>query len=102
MSKAFLIMGWEVYIMHSDKLNRFYIGCTRKMEERIQQHLTHFFGEDAFTAKADDWVLKLQLACKDERQAKSVEQHIKKMKRSKYINNLIQFTEMQERLLSRF
>jgi len=42
------------------------------------------------------------LACKDERQAKSVEQHIKKMKRSKYINNLIQFTEMQERLLSRF
>jgi putative endonuclease len=95
-------MSWVVYILFSKKLNRFYTGYSHQLDERLQQHAQHLYGNDAFTAKAADWVLQLQLSCRDEAQARAIEKHIKQMKSSTYIKNLIQYSELQQKLLSRY
>jgi len=93
-------MIWQVYILYSQKLNRYYTGCTRQLQNRVENHLSHFYGSESFTAKADDWIIKLLLNCKDEQHAKAVELHIKRMKSSTYIQNLIKYPEMQQKLLA--
>ena len=95
-------MTWQVYIIYSKKLKRFYTGCTKQIENRLLQHSVNFFGMNSFTAKADDWELILSLTCRDEKHAKSVEKHIKQMKSSTYIQNLIHYPEMQQKLIDKY
>jgi len=90
---------WTVYILYSTTLNRHYIGCTGDLPSRVQKHLHKSYGADAFTAKANDWEILLTLPCKNESQAKKIEKHIKSMKSRVYIHNLIQYQEMQEKLI---
>ena len=97
---AFLFMRWKVYILFSKCLDRYYIGCTSNINERFDKHHSKFYGNSAFTAKADDWQLMLSLPCLDEQQAKTIEAKIKKMKSKVYIANLIHYPEMQQKLLS--
>ena len=47
-------MSFFVYILFSDKLNRFYIGSCQDIEIRLKEHLWKHTG---FTAKAKDWKL---------------------------------------------
>ena len=43
------------YILHSEKLNKFYIGVTQDdVALRIQKHNEGFYGKHRFTAKAND------------------------------------------------
>ena len=89
-----------VYILHSDKLNRYYIGFTQNLEKRL---LFHKNSEGRkFTAKADDWTVFLTIICNDKNQGLLVEKHIKEMKSNKYIQNLKKYPEMQDKLLKRF
>jgi len=41
-----------VYILHSKKLNKKYIGLTNDIQRRIRQHKN---GKSTFTASAEDW-----------------------------------------------
>ncbi|WP_419555702.1 GIY-YIG nuclease family protein [Pollutibacter soli] len=95
-------MNWQVYILYSPKLDRYYTGCTSDLDLRIEKHRNHFFGNTVFTTKAEDWEIFLTMICNGEKQAKSVELHIKKMKSKKYIENLKAFPEMVEKLLTRY
>ena len=95
-------MSWTVYILYSTKLDRFYVGCTNDFDERLIKHGLKFYGKESFTAKADDWKVVLHFNCIDEQQAKSIERHIKKMKSRKYIENLISYPEMIEKLLLQY
>ena len=48
------------YIIHSQKLNKFYIGVTNEsVDNRIKKHNDKTYGNHRFTAKADDWKLFL-------------------------------------------
>ena len=95
-------MKYYVYIIFSGKLNRFYIGSTNlQPEERLNQHNTGY-NNNSFSLKGIPWVAFLHLECNSREQARKVEMHIKKMKSKKYINNLKQYPEMQEKLLKRF
>ena len=93
-------MNWVVYILFSAELNRYYIGCTSHIDQRMAKHGSKFYGAGAFTAKANDWLLLLSLPCENEQQAKMIEAKIKKMKSKVYIANLIRYPEMQQKLLS--
>ncbi len=93
-------MFWQVYILYSEKLGRYYTGCTHKLESRLEQHRVHYFGNASFTAKADDWALMLTLDCRDEQHAKSVEKYIKGKKSSKYIASLVANPAMQQQILT--
>ncbi|MBK7666840.1 MAG: GIY-YIG nuclease family protein [Sphingobacteriaceae bacterium] len=87
------------YIIFSKKLNRFYIGvCHADLEVRIQKHNDHSYGKHRFTAKANDWELFLNIECESFSQASKIEKHIKSMKSSTYVKNLLKYPEMIEKL----
>lgn len=91
------------YIIYSKKLDRFYIGALQgDLEARIRKHNDHAYGEQRFTAKANDWEIFLLVECEIYAQAIRIERHIKKTKSSKYIRNLRAYPEMVEKLKSRF
>ena len=81
-------MPYFVYIIFSKKINRFYIGETVDVEERLRQHNTAFF-KGASTTKADDWELKIQISLTNRQEARKVERFIKDMKSRKMIERLI-------------
>ena len=87
------------YIIHSSKLNKFYIGaCQKSLSERLMKHNEHTYGNNRFTAAADDWDLFLRINTKDYSQAIRIERKIKSMKSSVYIQNLKKYPEMVEKL----
>ena len=90
------------YIIHSSKLNKFYIGATQEdVTSRIQKHNNGNYGKHRFTAKADDWVLFLFIPTKDYAQAIRIERKIKSMKSAVYIRELAQNPDKIQQLVSR-
>jgi len=91
------------YILHSEALDRFYIGSTiLKPEDRLKRHLEKFYGDKKFTAKAGDWTLFFTIKCESIEQAKRIEMHIKRMKSKKYIKNLPVYPDIIKRLLEKY
>ena len=89
-----------VYILHSQKLNRYYIGYTANLETRLEFHKNA--KPNKFTYNANDWELQLKIDCQSQAQAIAIESHIKKMKSKKYIENLKTYPEMIVKLLKQF
>ena len=89
-----------VYILFSEKLNKFYIGFTTDLEERLQYHQTAETRK--FTYNATDWIVFLTIECKSKEQGLAIEKHVKAMKSSIYIRNLKLYPEMIEKLRERF
>ena len=89
-----------VYILHSAKLNRFYIGETANLTQRLQFHQNSL--PHKFTAKAKDWTLFYKIECQNKRQATAIEGHIKRMKSKTYIENLKKYPEISQKLLLRY
>jgi putative endonuclease len=94
-------MSFSVYILYSLKLNKYYIGQTIDLPERIVLHGTKYF-KNSFTAKADDWTLIFSLECESREEALFIEKYIKRMKSRKYIENLIRKPEYSQKLLQKF
>ena len=85
-----------VYILFSEKLNRFYIGFTQNLDLRLEFHENS--ENRKFTANAKDWKLFLEINCDTKTQGATIEKHIKKMKSKIYINNLKKYPEMVDKL----
>ena len=90
-----------VYIIYSPSIDKYYIGETVDAQGRLERHNSKHY-EQSYTRQADDWSLKLVLYCEDILHAKRIEKHIKSMKSRVYIENLISYSEMQHKLISRF
>jgi putative endonuclease len=91
------------YILYSKKLDRFYIGSTiLRPEDRLHSHLTEYYGKKKFTAKEKDWTIFLSIDCHSIEQAQKIEHHLKKMKSKKYIQNLLIYPEIAQKLLARY
>ena len=96
-------MMYYCYILHSEYLDRFYIGATSlDPEERLENHLVKYYSEAKFTAKTNDWILFLAIPCATFAQASALESHIKSMKSKKYIQNLKQYPEMLQKLIEKY
>jgi putative endonuclease len=77
----------HVYIIFSEKLNRFYIGYTADdPDERLRKHNTNHKG---FTGKTNDWTLKHLESFDSKTEALLREKIIKKQKSRKFIEKLI-------------
>jgi putative endonuclease len=86
---------FSCYIIFSKTLRRFYIGaCQDNLTSRIVKHNLHEYGFQRYTAKATDWELILNIECETYSQAIRIEKHIKAMKSSIYIKNLLAYPEM--------
>jgi putative endonuclease len=79
-------MLFTVYVIYSEKLNRYYIGYTTDIEKRMTEHNR---GISAFTSKASDWVLKWKKEFTSRESAMQEERRIKGKKSRKYIEYLI-------------
>ncbi len=86
-----------VYILYSEKLDKFYIGSSKELLFRIEQHFNKEI-ENGFTTKSDDWKLFFSVENLEYKQARGIEAHIKKMKSSVYIRNFKKHSEIVEKL----
>jgi len=90
-----------VYILFSNRLDRFYIGSCKDLSERLTQHSNKMF-VSSFTAEADDWELYFSITDLGYKQARLIELHIKRMKSTKYIKDLIKYPQIIEKLKERY
>ena len=90
-----------VYIIFSESAQKFYIGETGDINERLVKHNGGVY-KNAFTAKARDWEIQTVIACENRTVALKIEKHIKSMKSKVYIENLTKYPELREKLISRF
>jgi putative endonuclease len=76
-----------VYILHSNILNKYYIGSTESaMEDRLRRHLSDHKG---FTGKVKDWKLVYLEETTDKKSAIQRENQIKSWKSRIKIEELI-------------
>jgi putative endonuclease len=95
-------MKYSCYIVYSKSINRFYVGYTSNIDERLRLHKNGHFGGKSYTYKVSDWDLFLLIPCRTIEQAVFTEYRIKKMKSRKYIENLKKYPEMIEKILKEF
>ena len=75
-----------VYILFSEELDRYYIGVTSNLEERIRKHNSKHKG---FTGKANDWRLVYKENYETKTAALARERQIKSWKSREMIERLI-------------
>ena len=92
-------MNYSVYILYSSKLDRFYIGTTDDVPNRLIEH-NNFHYKNAFTSRGVPWVLYLSIDGLLSEKAYYIERQIKKMKSKKYIQNSKAFPEIIIKLKS--
>ncbi len=78
-------MFW-VYLIKSNSANRYYIGQTANLKNRINYHNS---GREKYTKIASDWLLVYSKASKTRKQAQTVENFIKKQKSRTFIDKII-------------
>jgi len=90
-----------VYILYSEQTDKYYIGQTEDIQNRLLEHNSHSY-KDSFTKIGSDWKLKSSLTCNSKRQAIKIETHIKKNKSRKYVEDFIRFPSIGEKLLEKY
>ena len=75
-----------MYILHSEKLDKFYVGACLDLTRRIYEHN---IGHSKFTSLGIPWIVVYTEEYPDLPTAKTREMAIKKMKSRKYIERLI-------------
>ena len=75
-----------MYILFSEKVNKYYIGACIDLERRLYEHN---IGHSKFTSTGIPWQLKYAEEFATLQEAKRRELAIKKMKSRKYIEHLI-------------
>ena len=76
------MMEYTVYVLYSEKLQRYYVGMTADLEDRITRHNA---GREKYTSKGVPWKLIKTYACKDRSQAMRLERVIKKRGIRRYL-----------------
>ena len=94
-------MAAACYILYSKKLNKFYTGATHdNVEQRLEKHNEHSYGNQHYTAKVNDWEVFLFLEANDYPHAIRMERKIKSMKSKVFIRNLKQYPELRKKLIN--
>ena len=79
-------MSAYVYILFSEKLDKYYIGSTPDIDRRIAEHNR---GKEKFTKTGMPWILVYTEVITDLKTARQREFFIKRQKSRKYIEILI-------------
>lgn len=86
--KVFLLLQdlFYLYILHSAKLDKFYIGSTSNLEARLQKHLSNHKG---YTSRTKDWEIMYSEKFESKIEAEKREKQIKNWKSKQMIIKLI-------------
>ncbi|GGG21990.1 GIY-YIG nuclease family protein [Pontibacter amylolyticus] len=79
-------MAYYIYILYSEKTDRYYVGSCQDMETRLTQHNT---GRNISTKAGAPWVIRYSEAYPTSQLARKRESEIKRKKSRKYIEHLI-------------
>ncbi len=90
-----------VYIIYSKKLDRFYVGETYNLNQRLGYHNSTELNKSS-TRKGIPWEMYLSFQVQNRSIARKIESHIKKMKSSTYKKNLRNYPEMVQGLIERY
>lgn len=90
-----------VYVIKSLVDDSFYVGETAELEKRLHLHNSEELNI-GFTKNKIPWEYHFVLKVKNKCVAKKIERHIKKMKSRKYLNNLVVFPEIGNKLVQRY
>ncbi len=80
----------HVYILFSEKLDKYYVGACIDIDRRLYEHN---IGRSKFTAIGIPWKIMYMEKYQDLKAAKKREAQIKKMKSRKYIESLIKLAQ---------
>lgn len=76
---------FTVYILYSNALHKYYVGCTSlTVEERLRRHNSNHSG---FTGKANDWTIQWSEWLPNKKVALAREQQIKKRGARRFLQN---------------
>ncbi|MBF4506643.1 GIY-YIG nuclease family protein [Flavobacterium sp. JLP] len=89
-----------LYILYSDSTQKFYIGETNNIEERISKHQNHFYS-NSFTKIANDWKVVLTFICNNKEETIYLENFIKRMKSKIFNTKLIADPSILKDILSK-
>ncbi|WJS96123.1 GIY-YIG nuclease family protein [Flavobacterium johnsoniae] len=89
-----------LYILYSNSSQKFYIGETKNIDERVFKHQNHFYS-NSFTKIADDWEVVLTFSCSTKDDALYLESFIKRMKSKIFNNKIIANPSILEDILSK-
>ena len=78
-----------VYILYSQKLDRFYVGYTNQLERRISEHNRK---KGKYTDIGIPWIIVYTEEFDSKKNAKNREKYIKKQKSKQFILDLIFLT----------
>jgi putative endonuclease len=90
-----------VYIIYSPKIDKYYVGETSDLLQRLHWHNTSEF-KSSFPTQTNDWQLFWSLDCGDISIARKIEAHIKKMKSRAYYQNLKKHPGISTRLFEKY
>ena len=79
-----------VYILYSNRRDRYYVGSCDNLEKRIVDHNS---GRSPYTKTGKPWVLKYHETHLNRSEARKRESEIKRKKSRKYIEYLISSTD---------
>ena len=77
-----------VYIIYSNKTDKYYIGTTDDFNKRLEEHNNAFY-PNAYTRKGEPWILKKCFYCEFSKEAYFMERFIKRMKSRDFIEKII-------------
>ena len=79
-------MPYYFYILHSQSIDRYYIGYTSNLEERLTKHNTHHKG---FTGRVNDWRVVYTESYSTKSEAYARERKVKFWKSRKLVEELV-------------
>ena len=83
-------MSFSIYILYSEKADRYYVGQTSNLNKRLFDH-NHPVVNSKYTSKYIPWKLCFSVYVSEERgDAVKVEQFIKKQKSRLFLQKIIQ------------
>jgi putative endonuclease len=95
-------MVYSCYIIYSKSLDRYYVGYSTDINERIKLHNSDSFGNKSYTHCTSDWELFFLIQCRTIEQAVYIESKIKRMKSRVYIENLKRYPEIIDKILGEY
>ena len=94
-------MSYYCYILYSKLVDTYYIGECIDIEQRMYEHNTGCY-KQSYTSQTNDWKIYHLILCQSRSQARKIESHIKRMKSRVYIENLLKYPEITDRLITRY
>ena len=84
------VMRYYLYVLYSKQIDRYYVGATQDIEQRLLSHLSNHGG---YTSRVKDWLVVYQEVFASKKEAYEREKQVKSWKSRKMIEKMISLTK---------